>query len=142
VAKQRDLHQYRFIADKIMDACQLQHVRIMAGGHERGHDIDFYLISVARLRELIRKVCDRLQVPEARPILTAFDERFPHVMDIRDWLMHPAEVDKIGWASNFPDAIYKLGPDRPVMVIDGERDHPAVAEFYERICRVLGDLPT
>lgn len=140
MARPADVHQYRFPADSILDACRVQHDRITGLKSASRHDIDFYLLSVARLHELTRKTATKLQLPGADDLLKQFEDRFPLIKDQRDWLMHPAEVDRVKSVAKFSDTIHMRFGQGTLRVL-GADDQPAVEAFYLMLCDLLGELP-
>jgi hypothetical protein len=135
-------YQYRYIADQIIDACRLQHRRIENDGEGR-HDLDFYVLSAARLRELIRQAHRRGVVVGADEILSDFDREFPHLQRMRDWLAHPADVEDLpSRITSCPDAVYAVhGAGVDELQLMPWADHVRIERYYDRICDLLGELP-
>lgn len=119
-----------------MEALDPQHSRIVAGSPAPRHDLDFYILSLYRLREIAR-IAGTMGHTEAAKIAAAIDGRFPLVREVRDWWSHPAKV--IGMTSWFSDAVYRLeAGGRAVPVRDVEDHHDEVRGYYAQLCEVLG----
>jgi len=91
-----------------MEALDLQASRIAAGSPSPRHDLDFYLLSLHRLREIARVPATMGNV-EAGAIGDALEARFPLVREVRSWWNHPAK--KMAWTSSFSDAVHRLLPN-------------------------------
>jgi hypothetical protein len=133
------LAQLRWTADLVMESLDLQASRIAAGSPAPRHDLDFYLLSLFRLRE-IGRIAGTLDHADAAAVGDAIEERFPLVREVRNWWSHPAK--EIGFTSWFSDAIYRLEPNgRAVAILDVDDHHSEVRAFYVRLCDALGLLP-
>jgi hypothetical protein len=138
----RKIVNLRWIADLTIDATRLQRDRLIAGSPKPRHDLDFYLHSVHRLRE-IAKVASRMRPPVegAAALVDAFDARFPHVQPVRDWWNHP--LKEIPWTAWFSDSVSHMGTAGQVIeVISAADSHDDVEAYYEKLCDALGSLPT
>ncbi|HEY9562720.1 MAG TPA: hypothetical protein VIR30_03025 [Nocardioides sp.] len=135
--RQRRLVNLRWYCDLAIEGARIQRARVLAGGSR--HDIDFYLLSVWRLSELARQAATS-KVEGAAEVRAAMVERWPRLVEVRDWWVHARSVERTTW---FSDCVYQQGPSgSPRSVIHVRHDHDEVEAFYERLCDVLGPLPT
>jgi hypothetical protein len=134
--------QYRFVADHAIEACRLQHDRVMSGQSTPRHDLDFYVMALWRLHEIARMVGNRCNEQAARDADNLFLEAVPGLKEIRRWWVHPPDPGEIGWVSWFEHDIARMLPDGGVeYLVDVELAQPAAERLYERLCKVLGELP-
>jgi hypothetical protein len=136
--RRRRLVNLRWYCDLAIEAARLQRTRVLAGGANR-HDVDFYLLSVWRIAELARQAATS-KVEGAAELHAEMIQRWPLLVEVRNWWTHARGVE---WTSWFSDSIYRLDADggaRPIIHV--RDDHDDVEFFCERLCALLGPLPT
>lgn len=134
--------QYRFVADHAIEACRLQHGRIMSGQSTPRHDLDFYVMALWRLHEIARMVGDRCGEQAAKDADDVFLSEFPGLSKLRNWWVHPPDPGQLGWVSWFQRDIVRMLPDGGAeIIVDAEVAQSAAERLYETLCLVLGELP-
>ena len=98
-----------------LQASELQRSRCLAPSSDSAAaraDMNFYVVAVQRLRELARLCADRANLPNARALLTQFDNQWPRFRELRDKEEHstgPGADEAPYGIWYFSDVVAELG---------------------------------
>lgn len=103
-------------------------------------DLNFYIVSVQRLREVARHLRDRLGIQSVRRALQSFDTRWPCFRNLRNLEEHvlgPTGDHPLGiWY--FRHGVADLKPEgRVEFVVHLESMEASVDELFQAICEAL-----
>jgi hypothetical protein len=103
-------------------------------------DLNFYVVSVQRLREIARQIRDNLRIDSMRPALEKFDARWPRFKELRnseEHILGPSGRHPLGiWY--FRHAVVDLQPFGKVeYIIHIESMEPSVNELFDAIQEAL-----
>lgn len=138
-SREKRIEYYRAAATFWREAIRLQRQRCLeaeADADTTRLDLNFYVVSVQRLREVARQIRDRLHQDSVRPALETFDARWPRFRELRnveEHILGPSDRYPYGvWY--FRDAITDLQPHGKVeYIVHLERMESSVDELFRSI---------
>jgi len=147
-SREERIEYYKAAATFWREAIRLQRQRCLeakADADTSRFDLNFYVVSIQRLREVARQIRDRLRQDSVRPAIEAFDARWPRFKKLRNTEEHilgPSDQYPHGiWY--FRHAVADLRPYGKVeYIVDLERMESSVDELFRAIQDALATEPT
>ena|SRR5687767_10576501 len=146
------LNYYRRAARFWLNASELQRTRCLATPNDADvsrADLNFYVVSVQRIREVARMVADRGKVSGAQAALDAFDSRWPRFQTLRNVEEHitgPSKSQASYGVWYFSHAVADLGPGGSVDYLERVEDTQvsvrSLAEELENLLSSALGVPT
>jgi hypothetical protein len=130
---------YKAAAEFWREAIRLQKQRCLeatADSNTSRFDLNFYVVSVQRLREVARHIRDRLHVETIRPAIEAFDTRWPRFKELRNLEEHvlgPSSQQSFGIFYFRGSVVDLQAYGKAEYIVAVERMEGSVDELYNAI---------